>query len=492
MNNTNNPNQEKYNKNIDEILHSETEPKDMKIEFPQPTEEEKEKLVEAAKETYNAVVGDPEKVIENPDTPKVQTEDLAAYDNLEVKDEVKTEDSVEVNSNGRTITMSKIADEDLALLDDDDDIVERKDNAKKEDDEAKLEEVKKELRQSVSEVFKPVKNKININEFTIQKKPISASKVLNHIQQSTVNTATGVLFETKKVVEVSEYSSMEIQKMDPSKLSASNYYTSVRDKYKTLYNHIIDPNKPATFEGWLKVTSQEVIPDYFFTAYKATFGDANVVTYSCPECDNVFLKEVPVMDMIKYKDEETKKLYLDTLHYGELNASKETYSVGLYQASDEYVFALKHPSLYEQVLEPTLLDNAFVDKYSDMITLISYIDGVYVIDNNSKNLIPVDMKADHSNPTKTAKRRIKICASIINSFTSDQLQALSTETPFSWAISARVFFFAVNMVGAKSLGLCSRAFAISSWKSTEARSFVAKSGSMLYGEGSACPIRVDV
>jgi hypothetical protein len=410
---------EDYKAGIDKILHDD-EIKEQKIEFPAPSEEDKEKLAEVAKKTYEEVVGTEEE--DSDDGKEKNVED----DTPTPKKETSTTSSEVVQSNGKEVTISMISDDDLALLDDDDDLVERSDKAKL--SEAQIEELKADLRKNVSEVFVPVKNKVNLSEYTIQKKPISASKVLNHIQQTSVMTAAGVLYNLKKVIEVSEFSSMEIQNMDPSRIKDNNYYVALRDQYRTLYNHIIDPNKPATFEAWLKLTYQDSIPDYFFTAYKATFGAANIITYNCPECDNIFLKEVPVMDMIKYKNDDVKKEYLDILHHGQLNVSEDTYPVGLYQVNDEYVFGLKHPTLYEQILEPTLLDAAFVDKYSQMLTLISYIDSIFVIDVKNKNLIPVDMKPDPRNPSKTTKRRIKICGSIISSLTSDQLQSLSTET----------------------------------------------------------------
>ena len=428
MENNNITPQTELDKKIHDIAEAAVETPE-KVEFPEPTDTDKEKLAEKAKEAYEAVTGevvDEAKVEENVE---ITTNEAPEEEAIPVLPRIPS--SSETNFGTATFAMS---DDDLALLDDEDMIVEKADKAKEvseAEEKEKRNELRNAIRTSVKENFKPIENKLNLSEFEIQKKPISASKVLNHIKETPVRTATTPLFSTsKKVVEVSEFTATEVQKLNPSLINQNNFYTTLRDRYQLLYNHIVDPNKPATFEAWLKTVPEDAIDDYFFAAYKATFGAANILTYECPkeECGNVFLKEVPVMSMIKYKNEAIKTEYLDLLHNGKLNVSKDTYTAGLFQASDEYVFALKTPTLYERVFEPTLLDSKILETYGDLITLITYIDGIFVIDEANKKLIPVDMQPIHTDPRKTVRRRIKTCASIIRTLTSDQLQTLTVET----------------------------------------------------------------
>jgi len=428
MENNNNTPQTELDKKIHAIAEAAAETPE-KVEFPEPTDTDKEKLAEKAKEAYEAVTGevvDEAKVEENVE---IAVKEAPEEEAIPVLPRIPS--SSETDFGTATFVMS---DDDLALLDDEDMIVEKADKAKEVSDaeeKEKRNELRNAIRTSVKENFKPIENKLNLAEFEIQKKPISASKVLNHIKETPVRTATTPLFSTsKKVVEVSEFTATEVQKLNPSLINQNNFYTVLRDRYQLLYNHIVDPNKPATFEAWLKTVPEDAIDDYFFAAYKATFGAANILTYECPkeECSNVFLKEVPVMSMIKYKNEAIKTEYLDLLHNGELNVSKDTYTAGLFQASDEYVFALKTPTLYERVFEPTLLDSKILETYGDLITLITYIDGIFVIDEANKKLIPVDMQPIHTDPRKTVRRRNKTCASIIRTLTSDQLQTLTVET----------------------------------------------------------------
>ncbi len=426
MENNNTP-QTELDKKIHAIAEAAVETPE-KIEFPEPTDTDKEKLAEKVQEAYEAVTG--ETIGEEPK----EDESTDATEDEEAPVLPPTiPSSSETDFGTTTFAMS---DDDLALLDDEDMIVEKSDKAK-EVSEAEEKERRNALRDSirisVKENFKPIDNKVDLSKFEIQKKPISASKVLNHIKETPVRTATTVLYSTsKKVIEVSEFTATEIQKLNPALINQNNFYTSLRDRYQLLYNHIVDPNKPATFEAWLKTVPEDAIDDYFFAAYKATFGAANILTYECSKdedgCDNVFLKEVPVMSMIKYKNDAVKKEYLDLLHNGKLNISKDTYSAGLFQVSDEYVFALKTPTLYERVFEPTLLDSKILETYGQLITLITYIDEIYVIDQANNKLIPINMEPVHTDPRKTVRRRIKTCASIIRTLTSDQLQTLTVET----------------------------------------------------------------
>ena len=422
----NNTPQTELDKKIHAIAEAAVETPE-KIEFPEPTDTDKEKLAEKVQEVYEAVTGETigEETKEDEPVAEASEEEDAPVLPPTIPS------SSETDFGTTTFAMS---DDDLALLDDEDMIVEKSDKAK-ELSEAEEKERRNALRDSirisVKENFKPIDNKVDLSKFEIQKKPISASKVLNHIKETPVRTATTVLYSTsKKVIEVSEFTATEIQKLNPALINQNNFYTSLRDRYQLLYNHIVDPNKPATFEAWLKTVPEDAIDDYFFAAYKATFGAANILTYECPKegCDNVFLKEVPVMSMIKYKNDAVKKEYLDLLHNGKLNISKDTYSAGLFQVSDEYVFALKTPTLYERVFEPTLLDSQILDTYGQLITLITYIDEIYVIDQANNKLIPIDMQPVHTDPRKTVRRRIKTCASIIRTLTSDQLQTLTVET----------------------------------------------------------------
>jgi hypothetical protein len=231
---------------------------------------------------------------------------------------------------------------------------------------------------------------------------------------------------------MSAWKPMEIQSIDPQRVrsGSSNYNKYIENKLKLIYEHIIDANKPKSFEAWAMITPNTVMDDYMFTSYKATFGTANIVTFTCPndKCNNVFMENVPVHSMLKFRDDEIKEEYMNILKLGNTDSTTTEYKVDLYQASNEYVIGLKVPSLYNTYIEPTLVDSNFSSKYEDLILLLSYIDSIYIVDNANNQLIPIDTKPVANNKVLSYKRRIKTYATILKSLTSDQLQALSVET----------------------------------------------------------------
>lgn len=323
-----------------------------------------------------------------------------------------------------------IEDEDMKYLDDDEEDSSDSTDTDEAEEKAKTEEIKEKIRAEVRNNFVPVNNKLDLNNFTISKKPINAAKVINDIKTKAIDCADGVLYSQKRAIRMSAWKPMEIQSIDPQRLRSGNYNKYIENKLKLIYEHIIDSNKPKTFEAWAMMTPNTVIDDYMFTSYKATFGLSNIITFSCSDdkCNNVFMEPVPIHSMIKFSNDQIKEEYMRILHEGNTDSSDSEYKVSLYQASDDYVFALKVPSIYNTYIEPTLVSQDFNSKYEDRLLLLSYIDSIYKIDYTTKQLIPIDTKPVASDKSLTYKRRIKTFDTILKSLTSDQLMALSVET----------------------------------------------------------------
>ena len=323
-----------------------------------------------------------------------------------------------------------IEDEDMKYLDEDEEETSNSEISKEEDEKAKTEEIKENIRHEVNKNFAPIANKLNLSNFTISKKPINAAKVINDIKTKAIECADGVLYNQKRAIRMSAWKPMEIQSVDPQRLRNGNYNKYIENKLKLIYDHIIDANKPKSFEAWAMSTPNTVIDDYMFTSYKATFGLSNIITFSCEDnkCNNVFMESVPIHSMIKFENDEVKEEYMKILHEGNTDSTNTNYEVSLYQASDDYVFALKVPSLYNTYIEPTLVSQDFNAKYEDRLLLLSYIDSIYKIDYATKQLIPIDTKPVATDKSLTYKRRIKTFDTILKSLTSDQLMALSVET----------------------------------------------------------------
>ena len=369
---------------------------------------------------------------ELPDSAKVTEAAMAAPVTGTVTKPIKlVEDTPTTNDVDDDDLFVDIDAEDMQFLDDDEEEPTSEETADAEENKDKTEAIKETIRQEMRENFKPYANKVDLSRFTISKKPITAAKVINSIKQKPIECADAVLYDIGRPVRMSAWGPMEIQSINPDQVRSGNinYNAFMERKMRLIYDHLIDANKPKSFEAWAMSTPNTTMDDYMFAAYKATYGNANIVTFNCSDddCANVFMQHVPVNDMIKFKDDATKEKYYNILHNGSVDTVSDEYEVALFQVSDDFVFGLKKPSLYNTYIEPTLLDSAFSTKYQDLILLITYIECAYMIDRENGSLVLIDTKPVADKAT-TYKRRVKTFAAILKSLTSDQLQALSVET----------------------------------------------------------------
>lgn len=323
--------------------------------------------------------------------------------------------------------------EDLKYLDGDDDTTTKtsdpEDNGGLDNEVA--EAIKNDLRNEFATKFTPIHNKIDLSSFTVSDKEVPASIVMEKLAKKPSNAANSVIYSQKKCITMSAWEPAEIESINPNRVNESNYNTFISNKLKLIYEHIIDDNKPRKFEKWCALTPNTTMNEYMFAAYKATFGGANIVTYSCEDndCNKVFMENVPISQMIKFRNDEIKEDYLKILHEGVAYTTEDSnqYETTLFQASDDYVFALKTPSLYNSYIEPTLVTKEFSDKYSDLLYLMYYIDAIYEIDRATNTLHVINYHAVPNDPAATYKRRVRAFYPVLKSLTSDQYSVLLTE-----------------------------------------------------------------
>ena len=309
-----------------------------------------------------------------------------------------------------------------SLFDDDDDNIDDEydidDTAEKSEEET-IKELKSEL-----ETKLVIKSKFDLSKFAIANKSITSEKANMIIANKTIavpNVADWMMYGAEKAISVSGLSGPEILKLNPAN-STRNRLNTFKDIYRIIYDHIIDKSKP-NYETWLKTTRFSDLAHIYFALYKATFANSNFITYECPnsKCKKMFIKEVNFDDMVSYASDEVK-------HNVEIFCKKDTNAPAkdfgeseLFQISDNYAVALRHPSIWNVTIEVAALSDKFLEKYADMIDLISYIDNIYFIDSDHQMLVPINTKPVTNDLAKTSARRIATYIdNIINKFTSDE------------------------------------------------------------------------
>lgn len=334
-----------------------------------------------------------------------------AYDDHDVKNDNKTFEKPKIN------ILDNIDDDDLF----DDAADEKIENNNDADADTLLEELKNQIKQRVE----PIKKSFDLSKFTISQKAVSAQKVMKLAVQVHQNVADWVLPSAGRSISVSGLSGPEILKLNPEN-SNRNRQNTFRDMYRVIYDHIVDGNKPD-FEVWLKQTRFVDMQHIYFALYMATFGGSNFLNYTCPKCEKVFIKDVDFKDMVMYADDETKEKINCMLKQDTTSHSSDSYNVELIQVSNSYVLGIKTPSIWNVIMETASLSEKFLDKYSDLIDMVSYIDSAYLIDEQNGMLIPVNTKPDPNDMAKTAARRIKAMYDIIATLNSEEFYALRSK-----------------------------------------------------------------
>lgn len=268
-----------------------------------------------------------------------------------------------------------------------------------------------------------IKDKLGVNSKPIEgmkvvKKVISLSAALSKCSQD-MNAVDWPLMSAGKNVTMKAFSGTEIDALNRG-ASGRNRFNTMKEIYRSIYDHIVS-EKPD-FEAWLKTTSFMDIEHLYMAIYKASFNNANYIPYNCTDekCNHVFLSDdIDIMDMCKFKNAEAKKRFMDIYENDRTATSVEEklYPTTIVNITDSIAIGFREPSIYNTIFENSVLDAKFVDKYTSLLTMMVYIDAIYVIDGN--NYVPISYKKDKQSVAKTTKYRIATYAKIIQALPSD-------------------------------------------------------------------------
>lgn len=289
-----------------------------------------------------------------------------------------------------------------------------------EEDEAVQEEEEQEsinhLRDLAIERLKPISKRLDISSFTVAKKPVR--NLSNLLSQTTVKAAKWVLPNQQCIVLMREFLGSELESMRANSEDNRNLSMLFR-KYRAVYDHIVS-KKPATYEAWLKSTPFSDIDHYMFTVYISSFKGANYLPADCQEknCGESFLtNDIPILDMVKFKDDDTKKKFINLYQSETQTNGKGLYLSEIIPLSERIAIGFKEPSIYGY-FESISIDDRFRAKYASIIDLIPYIDSLYIIDGT--NLLPVGYKIYADNVNKSIRSKIATYAKILSTLSVDE------------------------------------------------------------------------
>lgn len=388
-----------------------------------PDEDEEEILadMEADDENYDADLAALD--IEDEETAKSEVEKvLEEIQSTPVTEEDKDDDEVVDRSKVLYEMPDNIGDlihrdedEDLKALDDDSSSETVEDEVSKK----RLENLKKD---AVSKIT-PVTSAFNLSQFTISSKPISMNVVTSASKEAFQKCGDWALMHSKRPITMRSFRGSEIASL--LKENDRNRLVAAREMYGVIHDHVVDPNKPENVDDWLKTIKVADVDNLYAAIYRASFEGQNYLPYDCPDdkCANSFLSNnVPFMNMVKFKDEATEKEFKRIYNSTPSVEKSQKINVDLVPISDNCVIGFKEPSIYDAVIMPSYLDDAFINKYNDMITLSTCVEQIFFIDRAANELKPIAIKQYKNDPKKSLKAKIITLAKIMKELTSDQYQ----------------------------------------------------------------------
>lgn len=343
------------------------------------------------------------------------------------KSMVNTEPVMDLPNNEENF-LDEESDEEEDILDDS--------NKEKEEAEMKakrekaFEEYKKKVKECISPMY--TGKKFDLSKFKIRRKPVTYSKLLaerafnNSDNKSNSHISTWILPNSDRTITLSEFKGTDLDSLSTDEENLNSLQRLTRF-YSTIYRHVVDPNKPKTLETWLKSISLLDVGHLNFAVYKASFEQSNYVTEICnnKKCLSMDLVKHPIMDMVTFKDEETKKKYMDIFNKKE-NTTPSTLEETPVQINDKYVFGLRFPSIYHSLFESTQISRNVAIKHQALLANMAFINSIYAINEETEELIPIDFKPDANSFKTTVENKFKIIVRVLKELSPDEFAYLQS------------------------------------------------------------------
>lgn len=300
------------------------------------------------------------------------------------------------------------------------------------------------LKEQITEKIKPASKVVDISSFTIAKKPVMN---ISNVTNSEIGLAKWVCYSQKSSFLCRSYLGYELEQLrqytnnarqgeqilsrrsdlsdDDINQVNSEIYRYMMDRYKILYEHIESP-KPNTLEAWLMNTTASDIDDIFFNIYISSFKDTNFIPVDCQnqKCNNTILHGgFDIKDMVKFPNDEVEAKFKEIYNSDPIGNPDGILLTELVPISMDIAIGFKQRSVYDEVLK-YLLSAQFRRKYSMISDLFSYIDSIYVIDKESRQLIPIGYKKYTNNKVKTLKSKLIKWNDALSTLTSDQFNVI--------------------------------------------------------------------
>ena len=143
---------------------------------------------------------------------------------------------------------------------------------------------------------------------------------------------------------------------------------------------------------------------------------ANYIPMACSKrsCQYAYLTDnIDINNMIKFSTDEAKARFEKIKNMEITPENTGTYDTVVSVINSSFAIGLRLPSIFTVLYEYNTLNTEFVNKYTAMVSIIQYIDYIYMINEDTQQLNPIGWKVYPGDHTKTFKSKIATYAKIL-------------------------------------------------------------------------------
>lgn len=322
--------------------------------------------------------------------------------------------------------LEDIDDNDFEEESDDEDEGSRTDPIDDEESEKLVDVAMANLRNDIMKKIVNTGRKVNASQLVVSNKVINIKDVLKNTKPVAVKTATWPLMFANRPYIASSLKGAEVALLAEQDNNSNTVLTTTQARI--IFEHDVNPYRPATLEAWAKTIPFGDLDSIFMALYVASLEGANYVPYTCDNdhCQYAWLSDdLPIDKMVKFGSDDTKKKF-DSIKNMELTPDNSgAYESVVTVINDRFAVGIKMPSLFTIMYEYGALDDAFIRKYESIISVIRFIDRIYMIGDDG-NLYPVGWKKYPGDHAKTFKSKIAAYSKILKEFNTVEFSIVAS------------------------------------------------------------------
>lgn len=322
--------------------------------------------------------------------------------------------------------LEDIDDNDFEEESDDEDEGSRTDPIDDEESEKLVDVAMANLRNDIMKKIVNTGRKVNASQLVVSNKVINIKDVLKNTKPAAVKTATWPLMYANRPYIASSLKGAEVALLAEQDNNSNTVLTTTQARI--IFEHDVNPYRPATLEAWAKTIPFGDLDSIFMALYVASLEGANYVPYTCDNdhCQYAWLSDdLPVDKMVKYGSDDVKKKF-ESIKNMELTPDNSgAYESVVTVINDRFAVGIKMPSLFTIMYEYGALDDAFIRKYESIISVIRFIDRIYMIGDDG-NLYPVGWKKYPGDHAKTFKSKIAAYSKILKEFNTVEFSIVAS------------------------------------------------------------------